>query len=223
MIYFASKRDCEACALKPKCCPKGRGQRPQAQPHQPRRRLQRARDGRADPAAHRRGARRVHLSNLWRLHQSGDPALSQREQGASAVWRRRRRPARRSPEFSVDDRLQPGHQHRGASTPNTSSPRSPMRRSASSIRTINWARPSWRVCATRLAPSMPERSSSKFLTRSLSPRSIRRLSRSRAPGSMRSLSRQPMRPPRRLSAKSTTSAGRRNAISFSARLRSQER
>jgi Transposase DDE domain len=21
MIYFASKRDCEACSLKPKCCP----------------------------------------------------------------------------------------------------------------------------------------------------------------------------------------------------------
>ena len=76
---------------------------------------------------------------------------------------------------------------RGASTPNTSSPRSRMRRSESSIRTINWARPSWRACATLLAPSMPERSSKTPLTRSRSPRSIP-LSRCRAPASMRSSS-----------------------------------
>ena len=100
---------------------------------------------------------------------------------------------------------------------------SPMRRSASSTRTINWARPSSRAYATRLATRMPECSSRKFLTRSRSPRSIPRLSRCRAPGSMPSLSRLPVRPPRRRSAKSMTSAGRRTAIYFSARLRSPER
>ena len=100
---------------------------------------------------------------------------------------------------------------------------SPIPRSASSIRTINWARPSWRACATLLAPSMPESSSRKFPMRSRTPRSILRSLLCKAPASMRLLSRQPIKPPRKPSAKSMTSAGPRNAICFSARLRLPER
>jgi branched-chain amino acid transport system substrate-binding protein len=50
-----------------------------------------------------------------------------------------------------------------------------------------------------------------------------KLSRCRAPASTRSLSRQPRNQPRKSSAKFMTSAGRRNTICFSARLRSPER
>ena len=116
------------------------------------------------------------------------------EQGAAAVWRRRRRPARRSPEFSLDGRLQPGHQHRGAHL-RQAHPRHEARcedRRPLSERSIGQdlpggrARRAWR-------PSMPDSSSRKFLTRSRSPRSIPRLSRCRAPASMRSLSRQPQK------------------------------
>jgi hypothetical protein len=50
---------------------------------------------------------------------------------------------------------------------------------ASSTRTVNWARPFWRACATVSAQSRPERSSRKFHTRSRTPRSTLRLSRCR--------------------------------------------
>ena len=132
--------------------------------------LQRAQDRRADPAAHknkmasRSPFKALAASPIWR---SGLISTRTRCRSCSAP------PV---PTSLTIPRTIPGRSAstpppapRGASTPSTSSRRSQMRRSVSSIRTINWARPSWRGCAMGLALSTPERSSRKLLMRSRTP------------------------------------------------------
>ena len=119
----------------------GRDQRPQDQFHQSRRRLQPAEDGRAGAAAGRGRKGRVPVPDARHPAEPGDPAISQRQQGAAAVRRHRRQP--RSPIPSISRGRSATirtTRPKRASTPSTFWRPSRTARSACSIRTTASAR-----------------------------------------------------------------------------------
>ncbi len=92
----------------------GRHQRPQDQLHQSRRRLQPAQDRRAGAQAGRGGPGAVPVRHARHAAEQRHPRLSQRQQGAAAVRRHRRRQVERSEELSLDHGLAAELPHRGA-------------------------------------------------------------------------------------------------------------